>query len=120
MQKILVTSSKETQFTFLYHDEKSLLKGQKGLIEISKRVRSLLDEDIEWIAPNCWLLLIALMRRGEFSLANIGFKQSEIESILTGKPSDFVQSKKEVALSYYILLVDLLQRTLKSLENFNY
>jgi len=43
MQTILVSSIKETQYTFLYNDENSLLKAQKGLIEISKRIRSLLD-----------------------------------------------------------------------------
>lgn len=28
---------------FIYQDENALLKGQRGLIEIGKRIRSLLD-----------------------------------------------------------------------------
>ena len=39
---------------FVYQDEKSLLKGQRGLIELGIRVRHILDEDNETISPYCW------------------------------------------------------------------
>ncbi len=40
------------------------MKGQRGLIEIGKRIRSLLDEDKDDIAEHCWKLLIILIKRG--------------------------------------------------------
>ncbi len=50
MQEILSSSSKESKLMFIYQDENSLLKGQRGMIEIGKRIRSLLDEDKDDIA----------------------------------------------------------------------
>lgn len=59
---------------FVYQDEKSLLKGQRGLIELGIRVRHILDEDNEAISPYCWELLVALIKRGELTLAYMGYK----------------------------------------------
>jgi hypothetical protein len=120
MRAILASSSKESALMFIYQDEQALLRGQRGIIEIGKRIRSLLDEDKEDIAPNCWDLLITLVKRAEFSLTHIGFLPQQISAYQAGKVSDHLARKKEVALSYHILLVDLLQRTLKSLEAYNY
>ena len=65
-------------------------------------------------------MLIILIKRGEFALAHMGFTSEQINKFRTGKASDFLNSKKEVSLSYHHLMVDLLQLTLKSLENYNY
>lgn len=72
---------------FVYQDEKSLLKGQRGLIELGFRTRSILNEDNEIIAPHCWELLIALMKRGELTLAFMGYKENEIDDCLSGRES---------------------------------
>lgn len=79
MQEILSSSSKESKLMFIYQDESSLLKGQRGMIEIGKRIRSLLDEDKDDIAENCWRLLISLIKRAEISLNHMGFTQKQKE-----------------------------------------
>ena len=50
----------------------------------------------------------------------MGFTQEQAQICISRKANDFLSAKKEVSLSYHILLVDLLQLTLKSLENYNY
>lgn len=46
------------------------------MIELGFRTRSILNEDNELIAPNCWELLIPLMKRGELTLAFMGYKEN--------------------------------------------
>ena len=60
---------------FVYQDEKALLKGQRGLIELGFRTRSMLNEDNDIISSTCWDLLIALIKRGELTLAFMGYKE---------------------------------------------
>ena len=50
----------------------------------------------------------------------MGFTQQQVSAYQKGKLSDFLVNKKDVNLSYHALLVDLLQLTLKSLENYSY
>lgn len=114
-REVLSSSAKESRMMFVYQDEKSLLKGQRGLIELGFRTRSLLNEDNEAIAPYCWEVLIALMRRGELALAFMGFKDAEIDDCLAGRESEFLKRKKEVSMSYHALMIDLLHTTLQSL-----
>lgn len=94
MQKeILMKSNKESILIFAYPDESSLLKGQRGLIELGKRIKALINEDKEQIAPNCWDLLITLIKRGELNLSNMGFSQEHIDQNQAGKANEFIKRK---------------------------
>lgn len=119
-KEILSSSAKESRMMFVYQDEKSLLKGQRGLIELGFRTRSILNEDNEAITPLCWELLILLMKRGELTLSFMGYKDSEIEDCLAGKESEFLKRKKEVAMSFHTLMIDFLHTTLQALETYTY
>jgi hypothetical protein len=46
-REILMSSAKESKLMFVYQDERALLKGQRGLIELGFRTRALLNEDRE-------------------------------------------------------------------------
>lgn len=50
----------------------------------------------------------------------MGFSSLEIEECLSGKASEFLMRKKEVAASYHTLMIELLHTTLQSLENYNH
>lgn len=63
------------------------MKGQRGLIEIGKRIRSLLDEDKDDIAEHCWKLLIILIKRGQLTLPFIGFSQKQREEFISDNRS---------------------------------
>ena len=119
-REILLRSDKESKLMFVYQDEKALLKGQRSLIALGFKIKALLHEEREQIEDISWYLLIALVRRAEFNLTYMGFNNSQVEECLSGKASEFLIRKKEVALSYYALLVELLHTTLVSLESCNY
>lgn len=119
-REILLRSDKESKLMFVYQDEKALLKGQRSLIALGFRVRCLLNEEREEVEDICWQLLITLVKRAEFDLAYIGFTKAEVDECLSGKASEFLIRKKEVAISYHTLLVDLLHTTLQSLESCYY
>ncbi len=72
---------------FAYKDEKALLKAQKVLIDLGYKLIEIINESIEEVAPTCWSLLNALLRRGEFTLAHMGYSKSQKEEHLQGKPS---------------------------------
>lgn len=44
-KEILNTSAKESKMMFVYQDERALLKGQRGLIKLGSRTKSILNED---------------------------------------------------------------------------
>jgi len=50
----------------------------------------------------------------------MGFTQDQMQNYENGSITDFMKRKKEVCLFYYQFLVELLQRTFKSLEAYNY
>ena len=62
---------------YSYSSEKELLKAQKIFIELGLKTVSYLEEEDVLINELCWQILIALIRRGEFLLAHIGFDQKE-------------------------------------------
>lgn len=75
--EILKTSSKESIIFFSYSSEKSLIRAQKILIDLGHKTLNYLEEEDVMINELCWQILIALIRRGEFLLAHIGFDSNE-------------------------------------------
>ena len=53
------------------------MKAQKIFIDLGHKILSYLEEEDVLINELCWQILIALVKRGEFLLAHIGFDQEE-------------------------------------------
>lgn len=68
------------------------------------------------IGELCWLVLIALIKRGEFRLSNIGFNERERKEIEDGKISKYTKKKVEVALQFQQFMYKLLKIALESLN----
>jgi hypothetical protein len=65
---------------FNYKDEKELLKAQEELLEVAFKTKSYINENIEEISSACFALLSAMMKRGELSLAHLGFNVEKMSS----------------------------------------
>lgn len=102
-RELLSQSSKESRLTFSYKDEKELLKGQTVLIDLGFKILEFMDEDREDIANDCWLLLSTLIKRGELTLAMIGYSKSQQESA-KNEPSSFLKRKHKISLKYQQLM----------------
>jgi hypothetical protein len=64
------------------------------------------------ITASCWQILSALIKRSELNLSHLGISEGEASE------GEEVKAKRGVAVSYYTLLVDLLQVTLQSFDGY--
>lgn len=49
---------------YSYANPKELIEAQKILIEIGEKIANYVEEDDQMIGELCWLILIALLKRG--------------------------------------------------------
>lgn len=63
---------------FNYKDEKELLKAQEELLEVAFKTKAYISENIDEISSVCFALLSALIKRGELSLAHLGFNSEKM------------------------------------------
>lgn len=102
---------------FNYKDEKQLLKAQEELLEIANKTKAYINENIDEISSTCFALLNSLMKRGELSLAHMGFNfQRNSASTHDISPNSFKNKKVYIALKYQELLNQLMNLTLFSLN----
>jgi hypothetical protein len=75
------------------------------LIDLGFKIIEILNEDIEEITTICWNILIALIKRGELTLAHIGYSKTQKEQSFIQKNEEFIKHKHEVSLTYQQLII---------------
>ena len=81
------------------------------MLEIAFKAKAYINENIDEISSTCFALLNALMKRGELSLAHLGFNLSQASS-QDLSPNSFKNKKVYIALKYQELLNELMNLTL--------
>jgi len=101
---------------YKYESESSLIKGQKILVELGMRLTQYFQIQDPSINDLCWLILISLIKRGEFSLSHMGFNDKQKKNI-ENRNLEGLHEKEEVAIMYKLLLYKLLDLSLNSLRH---
>ena len=105
---LLEKSEKESMIFFYYSSEEDLHRAQETFISLGFKIINYLEEEDSLINELCWQILIALIRRGEFLLAHIGFDQHERDKIQKKKLDKQLENRIEIALTYFEFLRKLL------------
>ena len=73
----LETSRKESSMMYNYRSEEEIIKAQEVFIDIGFRLLTIVEEDDTEFRDIAFRCLVALMKRGELTLAYMGFKLEE-------------------------------------------
>lgn len=69
-----------------------MIQAQKVLIDIASKamayIRQRINQDVE---QACWDIIMVILKRGEFTLRNIGFTQPQMKILFNGKSDDLIR-----------------------------
>jgi hypothetical protein len=85
-------------------------------LEVAFKTKTYINENIDEISSACFVLLSAMMKRGELSLAHLGFNVEKMSWSHDLSPNSFKNKKVYIALMYQELLNELMNLTLFSLN----
>jgi hypothetical protein len=89
----LETSRKESSIMYNYRSEEEILKAQQVFIDIGFRLLSIVEDEDTGFRNIAFRCLMALMRRGELSLAYMGFKPEEKALVKNNQMSKYLTEK---------------------------
>lgn len=102
-------------YLYRYGSEEALLRGQKVLVTVGSRAAEYLQLEDPVINDVCWLILISLAKRGEFSLSRMGFHEQEKQLIRKAAPTAFLKEKLKLVAVYRTFTCRMLALALHSL-----
>ena len=115
--QLLEKSSFKPKYLYSYSSELELLEGQKILVELGVKVTQYIEIEDPGTNDLCWLILISLIKRGEFNLSHMGFNEQQKRQVSSNARDDLLSSKEQVANMYKALLYKLLDLALNSIDH---
>jgi hypothetical protein len=112
----LESSRKESSIMYNYRSEEEIMKAQQVFLDIGFRLLNIVEDEDTGFRDIAFRCLMAVMKRGELSLAYMGFKPEEKLMVKSNSMSKYLGEKVEMALKFQVFLYQILRNVLTFLD----
>jgi hypothetical protein len=99
-----------------YRSEEEIMKAQQVFLDIGFRLLNIVEDEDTGFRDIAFRCLMAVMKRGELSLAYMGFKPEEKLMVKSNSMSKYLGEKVEMALKFQVFLYQILRNVLTFLD----